>query len=99
VKFVLSLLQLELPRTARGQSLVGMPVERDTARLRPGDLVTFGPGKRVTHIGIYVGDGRIVHASVGQRAVVEATMTSRGSWFARHWLGARRLLALADSTH
>jgi cell wall-associated NlpC family hydrolase len=96
VKFVLSMLQLDLPRTARSQSLVGRPIERDTARLRPGDLLTFGRGQRVTHIGIYVGEGRIVHASVGKHEVVEADMT-QGSWFVRHWLGARRLLASADT--
>jgi len=95
VKFVLSALHLDLPRTARSQSLVGRPVERDTAQLRPGDLLTFGRGTSVTHIGIYVGDGRIVHASTGKHHVVEADMSD--SWFKRHWLGVRRLVASADT--
>ena len=95
VKFVLSLFRLDMPRTARYQSLAGSAVEKDTARLRPGDLLTFGRGKTVTHIGIYVGDGKFVHASTGKRRVVEAKITDSGSWFVRHWVGARRLVAAA----
>ncbi len=97
VRFVLSLLRLDVPRTARSQSLVGRAVERDTSRLRPGDLLTFGAGKGVTHVGIYVGDGHFVHASTTRRQVVESIIGERGSWYTRHWLGARRLLAAVDT--
>jgi cell wall-associated NlpC family hydrolase len=95
VRFVLSVLQLELPRTAATQALVGQPVERDTARLRPGDLLTFGRGRHVTHIGIYVGAGRFIHASSAGRSVIESLL-SRGNWYSRHWLGARRVVATAE---
>jgi peptidoglycan DL-endopeptidase CwlO len=50
---------VSLPRTSRAQSRVGTPVSRD--ELRPGDLVFFY--KPVSHVGIYIGDGKIVHAS------------------------------------
>jgi cell wall-associated NlpC family hydrolase len=50
---------ISLPRTSRAQSQVGTPVSRD--ELRPGDLVFFY--KPVSHVGIYIGDGKIVHAS------------------------------------
>lgn len=96
VRFVLGALRIDLPRTARTQALAGSAVERDTTHLRPGDLLTFGRGKRVTHIGIYVGEGRFVHASTSKRRVVESILTERG-WFGRHWLGARRVVAVADS--
>lgn len=96
VRFVLAALRLELPRTAATQALAGQSVERDTAQLRPGDLLTFGRGRRVTHIGIYVGGGRFIHASSSQRRVVESTLRN-GSWYVRNWLGARRVLASADS--
>jgi len=95
VKFVLSMFRLDMPRTARNQSLAGRAVEKDTARLRPGDLLTFGRGKTVTHIGIYVGNGKFVHASTGKKRVVEANIGGSSSWFVRHWLGARRLVAAA----
>lgn len=53
---------LRLPRSTRGQiDHPARPVERE--RLRAGDLVFFNPGGGpISHIGIYVGDGRFVHA-------------------------------------
>lgn len=97
VRFVLAALRIDVPRTARTQALAGRALEKDTAQLRPGDLLTFGRGKRVSHIGIYVGEGRFIHASTSKRRVVESKLTERG-WFGRHWLGARRVVASADST-
>ena len=48
------------PRTVAQLSGWGQPV--DTSELRSGDLVVFGPGRTPTHAGIYVGEGRFVHA-------------------------------------
>ena len=48
------------PRTVAQLSGWGRPV--DASELRTGDLVVFGPGRRPTHAGIYVGEGRFVHA-------------------------------------
>ncbi|WP_308190244.1 C40 family peptidase [Pseudonocardia sp. TRM90224] len=48
-----------LPRTSKAQSQVGTPVSK--ANLRPGDLVFFY--KPVSHVAIYIGDGKVVHAS------------------------------------
>lgn len=95
IRYVLGMFKLELPRTANEQAKIGQYVALDTTQLRPGDLVTFGRGKRVSHIGIYVGDGRIVHASTSQRRVVESTIEGE-NWFVRRWMGARRLLAIAS---
>jgi len=51
-----------LPRVAQDQYDAGPPVTSGAA-LRPGDLVFFGPGPvDVTHVGIYLGDGRFVDA-------------------------------------
>jgi len=47
------------PRTVAQLSDFGQPIE--DAELRSGDLVVFG-GRRPTHAGIYVGQGRFVHA-------------------------------------
>ncbi|MBO0877606.1 MAG: C40 family peptidase, partial [Pseudonocardia sp.] len=47
-----------LPRTSQTQSAVGQPVSM--ADLRPGDLVFFY--SEVSHVGIYVGDGQVLHA-------------------------------------
>ncbi len=48
-----------LPRSSRAMSGVGTPVSR--SELQPGDLVFFY--KPVSHVGIYIGNGKIVHAS------------------------------------
>jgi cell wall-associated NlpC family hydrolase len=102
VRYVLSMVSLELPRTAREQATMGDEVEGDTASLRPGDLIAFGRGRRVSHIGIYVGNGRLVHASTSKRRVVESSIEGEGSWFQRRMVSARSLLALqttaADSS-
>mgnify|MGYP001145114007 CR=1 FL=1 len=48
------------PRTVAQLSGWGQSIAN--AELRSGDLVVFGPGRTPTHAGIYVGEGRFVHA-------------------------------------
>jgi cell wall-associated NlpC family hydrolase len=94
VKYVMAAFGADLPRTARQQALVGKKVERDIASLKPGDLLTFGHGKRISHIGIYIGDGRYVHApTTGSSVKVETLSHTKASW----WKGARRVFAFDDS--
>ncbi len=99
VKYVLSVLNLEVPRTARQQANVGEAVDRDTSRLLPGDLLTFArPKKGVSHIGIYVGDGMMIHASVAAGRVIETPLIKPPSRKLKPWRGVRRLLADVDSS-
>lgn len=97
VRFVLASLSLTLPRTAAQQADIGAKVPKDTTRLRPGDLLTFGRGSRVTHIGIYVGNGRYVHASPTAGRVIETSLERTQSPLVKIWRGGRRLLADASS--
>jgi len=48
-----------LPRTSRAQATAGVPVAR--ANLQPGDLIFFY--SPVSHVGMYVGNGLMVHSS------------------------------------
>jgi len=48
-----------LPRSSRAMASAGTPVSK--ANLQPGDLVFFY--KPISHVGIYIGNGKIVHAS------------------------------------
>ncbi|MCK7636620.1 NlpC/P60 family protein [Corynebacterium sp. CCM 9187] len=48
-----------VPRTSQAQMAGGTPVSRD--QLQPGDVIGYYPG--ATHVGIYAGDGMVVHAS------------------------------------
>ena len=101
VRYVLAALQISLPRTAHQQSAIGATVPKDTTSLRPGDLLTFGKGNKVTHIGIYVGAGRYVHASPTAGRVIETSLSRTTSPLVKIWRGGRRLLADAtglDST-
>ena len=91
VKYVMGALDVRLPRTAQKQATVGQEVPKELTALKPGDLLTFGSGKRISHIGIYVGEGRMVHASTSKRRVVETRITERSSLI-RQWKGVRRLV-------
>ena len=97
VRYVLGALRIPLPRTAAQQAAVGSAIAKDTTRLRPGDLLTFGRGGRVTHIGIYVGDGRYVHASTTAGKVIVTSLSRTRSPLVRSWRGAVRLLSDATT--
>lgn len=98
VRYVLAGLHITLPRTAAQQAASGLAVGREKGRLRPGDLLTFGSGKGVSHIGIYVGNGRYVHASSVAGRVIESDIERPKSPLVRNWRGARRVVATeADS--
>lgn len=98
VKYVMATLKVNLPRTAAQQARIGDEVSRDPNRLRPGDLLTFGGrGQRgVSHIGIYVGNGRYVHASSVAGRVIESDLSRTGSPLIKAWRGVRRVVAGTD---
>lgn len=96
-RFAMEALGITLPRTAQQQAQLGAAVPRDRAQLRPGDLLTFGRGAKVSHVGIYIGEGKFIHASVTSGRVIETTI-ERNTQLFRRWLGARRLIATSDTT-
>jgi len=98
VQYVMSVFHLPLPRTAAEQAKLGVAVPPDTAQLLPGDIRTFGRGRRITHVGIYVGAGRYVHASSRKRTVVEVPLPEPGTRQGRLWKGARRVLETGSAT-
>ena len=100
IQYVMSALRLNVPRTAKQQAKSGLAIKRDTSRLQPGDILTFGKGKKgtsVSHVGIYVGDGRYVHASSVAGRVIESSIDRPFSPLIKVWRGARRILSLDDS--
>lgn len=79
---------LQLPRSTREIAAVkARQVKRH--QLRSGDLVLFGKG-RVDHIGIYVGEGRFVHAPSSGGTVRLDHLD--GHYWRDRWAGGRRLL-------
>jgi cell wall-associated NlpC family hydrolase len=83
-----------LPRTARELSQVGASVSLDD--LQVGDLVFFNTRNYAfSHVGLYLGDNRFIHAPRRGRDV-EITTLSRDYW-QRHFNGARRLVGVLPS--
>lgn len=82
-------LDLRLPRTSRELAQVQGP--RIAPReLAPADLVFFGSSGNVSHVGIYVGEGRFVHApSTGGTVRLDHL---DGSYWRDHYTGAKRVL-------
>ncbi|WP_245791971.1 C40 family peptidase [Desulfurobacterium indicum] len=83
-------LGIHLPRTARGQFNVGVPVDRE--HLKVGDLVFFRTYARFpSHVGIYIGDGKFVHFSSSNHGLAISSLNSR--YFRRRFIGAKRVLS------
>ena len=78
---------LDLPRVSRQMATAGQAVDR--ASLVPGDLVFFGRRGKVNHVGIYMGEGRFLHAPRTGRDVTVSSLDD-GYWAAK-FLSARRV--------
>lgn len=96
VRYVFAKHGVALPRTAREQSVVGQSIAVGADSLRVGDLLFFRtPRGRASHVAMYAGDGRIIHASAGSRRVrYDDLASARGRWFIEHLTGVRRVLLL-----
>jgi cell wall-associated NlpC family hydrolase len=84
-----SALGIELPRVSRDMARSGEKVDRKS--LIPGDLVFFGRRGRVNHVGIYLGDGRFVHAP---RTGRDVTVSNLDGYWGRKFVEARRVAGL-----
>jgi cell wall-associated NlpC family hydrolase len=91
VRFVAKAFDITLPRTARLQAKVGVAIPKDLAAMKPGDLLTFGHGSKISHVGIYVGEGRFVHASTSKHEVIETSLIETRSPLIKQWKGVRRM--------
>ncbi|AXK72438.1 NlpC/P60 family protein [Lysobacter sp. TY2-98] len=84
-------LGVELPRVAREQAQTGMQVER--SQLTAGDLVFFSThSSGVDHVGIYIGDGKFLHAPRTGRDVTVSQLDS-GYWNGK-FVQARRVAGI-----
>lgn len=73
VQFVYQKSNIDLPRSSSEQAREGKAVAYtlDFAKMLPGDLLFFGPRRRhINHVGIYAGDGKMIHASNSSGRVV-----------------------------
>jgi cell wall-associated NlpC family hydrolase len=81
---------LDLPRSSRQQWQVGRKINR--RQLRKGDLVFFATsgGKRVSHVGIYTGDSKFLHAPRRGSRIKTSSLSSQ--YFKTRYVGARSYL-------
>jgi len=85
---------VSLPRTAREMSSLGAKVT--IADLKPGDLVFFNTRRfAFSHVGIYLGDNRFVHAPSRGSDVRIASLDQ--SYWQKHFNGARRVIGVLPS--
>lgn len=81
---------ISLPHSAMSQSGYGYAVSMDN--LQPGDMLfytTDGTGE-VSHVGLYIGDGMMVHASAPGIGVIMTNIYD--NWYQSRFMGARRLV-------
>ena len=88
---------VQLPTNSASQFLAGLKVKR--ADMKPGDLVFFhtsGRHHRITHVGIYISNGRFIHAPTTGKSVQISSLDE--AYWAKRFVGAKRpdgMLALA----
>ncbi len=93
VRKMYGIFEVDLPRCAREQYYAGQRIDRDN--LMTGDLVFFRTKRCAqypTHVGIYIGDGKFIHASSLPRKGVKIDHLS-DAYFTRTYMGAVRVKA------
>jgi len=88
VFYIYKELGIEAPRSALEQHQRALPVTRE--ELLPGDLVFFQINRRrISHVGIYIGDNRFVHAPQTGKYIELRNLDE--PYYAKHWIDAGRL--------
>ena len=90
VGYVFRTIGIDLPRVSRAMADEGTKVASRDA-LAEGDLAFFGKRGHIDHVGIYIGEGKFLHAPRTGRDVTVSSLTS-GYW-AQKYLEARRVAA------
>lgn len=87
IQYVFKQYGIDLPRTAAGMYQAGTHTDHP----EPGDLVFFKEGKKVSHVGIYVGKNQYIDAASGKRMKVTYSSLS-SSWSKKYYIGAKKVL-------
>ena len=98
VQSVFALHGMQLPRDAWQQAELGVDAGRDIGELRAADLLFFSdrPDKRITHVGIALGEKRMVHLALGRGGYAIERLSDRSDSYVdrlrERFLFARRFL-------
>jgi len=96
VQFIYQGFKINLPRTSREQAQIGKVVTHnmDFSKLVPGDLLFFTRGGySVGHAGIYLGEGKMIHASSRGRGVTITDL--RENYYQSHFVVAKRVFEVS----
>jgi peptidoglycan DL-endopeptidase LytE len=87
--YVMRQFGVSLPHSSSAQFRMGRSVSR--GNLQAGDLVFFSLGTRgvVGHVGVYIGNGRMIHASTPSTGVIVSSLNEQ--YYVSRYLGARRV--------
>jgi cell wall-associated NlpC family hydrolase len=94
VQYLYRKADIHLPRVSAEQAQLGKVAARsmDFSRLLPGDLLFFHDGGRlIGHAGIYLGEGKMIHAASHSRGVTVSDL--RQPYYQRNFVVAKRLFA------
>ncbi len=89
VKEVYGKMGLQLPRTAHKQYEYVYKIQSEDRKA--GDLVFFSRGSQIFHVGIYIGDNRMIHASASSGVTEQSLLDP---YFANRYAGCGRIPAL-----
>lgn len=81
VKSVYANFGIGLNRTSRAQASNGTAVSLNA--LQPGDLVFYAPSGRISHVAMYIGGGRVVHASTPRTGIIVSSVSHSTPYCAR----------------
>ncbi len=87
VQYVCRKVGVSVNRTSRDQYKNGVAVAK--SNLQPGDLVFFSKGSTISHVGIYAGNGQVIHSPRPGKSVCYASLASMSSY--SRYVGARRV--------
>ncbi|AIQ50183.1 C40 family peptidase [Paenibacillus sp. FSL R7-0331] len=92
--YVFDKIGINLPHQSGSQYQMGTAISRDN--LREGDLVFFNTsGRGVSHVGIYVGDGKFAHASSSKGVTISSLSDN---YYVNRYVGAKRIMS-TDAYH
>jgi len=80
---------INLPRTSSEQFEFGSPVTEKNKE--PGDLIFFGNSKGISHVGIYIGKERFIHASTSKGVIIQSVFDD---YYLNRFVGFRRVIGL-----
>jgi hypothetical protein len=85
---------IALPRRSVEQAREGRKIDRQLKLLAPADILTFSNhGGRVSHVGLYIGEGRFIHSATrGVQVSLLSADDPYGRWWYKRWVGVRRIV-------